>query len=317
MRLLECKPNGDLVPREFFGPDTPVYAILSHTWGDEEVSFREIEAGIGKDKLGWKKIEFVRNKAGACGIRYVWVDTCCIDKTNAVELQEAIISMFRWYKEAAECFVYMSDVSMGRSGVQHSHTSWETNFRQSRWFRRGWTLQELVAPTSVTFFDVDGDRLGTREDLLQLIHEITLIPFTVLRGATLTGYGVNERMLWAAGRATTRPEDMAYSLLGIFGINMPVLYGEGMLEAFDRLHREIDHRANLQESGRSVNPILNPHPVRRNYRQVTVTIVSYECDHLDRVVSQYTLLIPSLHCNALKSRIGPKDFGCLPEALPL
>ena len=246
MRLLECKPNGDLVPREFFDSNTPPYAILSHTWAAGEVSFQELEAGTGKNKRGWAKIEFCADKADACGIQYIWVDTCCIDKRNGVEVQEAIISMFRWYKNAAECFVYMSDV---RS---------QLSFQQSRWFTRGRTLQELIAPTSVTFFGANGQQLGTKEDLLQLIQEATLIPSEALLGASLAGFDVDERMSWAQGRQTTRPEDLVYCLMGVFGINMPVLYGEGVREAFDRLLCEIDHRANLQISGRSVDQILYP-----------------------------------------------------------
>ena len=112
MRLLERIPNGDLVLQKFIGTDVPAYAILSHTWGKEEVSLQEVETGTGKNKDGWKKIDFCAKQAGVDGFRYIWVDTCCIDKKDAVELSEAINSMFRWYQKAAQCYVYLSDVSM-------------------------------------------------------------------------------------------------------------------------------------------------------------------------------------------------------------
>jgi hypothetical protein len=307
MRLLERKPNGDLVLREFTGSDVPAYAILSHTWGNGEVSLQEVEAGTGKDKAGWKKIDFCAKQADADGFRYIWVDTCCIDKKDAVELSEAINSMFRWYQNAAKCYVYMSDVSIGQDDVQHSQPQWEAAFRGSRWFTRGWTLQELIAPSSVEFFCSNGRRLGDKEELVQQIHEITRIPVTVLRG-TLSGFDVNERMLWAQGRETKRPEDMAYSLLGIFGIHMPLIYGEGMLNAFNRLQWELDRRANEQESDFSRNPILNPHPVRRNYRKAIVMIISWECDRLEMTVSSHTLHISHCLSLALKQNLGSEYF---------
>ncbi|KAK3080583.1 hypothetical protein LTS18_015131 [Coniosporium uncinatum] len=114
MRLLERRPDSDLVLRKFSGIDLPAYVILSHTWGKEEVSFQVVEAGTGKDKAGWKKIDFCARQAGADGLRYIWVDTCCIDKKNAVELSAAINSMFRWYQKAARCYVYLSDVPLKR-----------------------------------------------------------------------------------------------------------------------------------------------------------------------------------------------------------
>lgn len=136
---MKRRPDGGLVLCEFTGRDVPAYAILSHTWGKEEVSFQEVEAGTGKDKAGWQKIDFCARQAGADGLGYMWVDTCCIDKKNAVELSEAINSMFRWYQKAARCYVYLSDVSIeGQHG--QSNSTWEPAFRESRWFTRGWTL---------------------------------------------------------------------------------------------------------------------------------------------------------------------------------
>jgi hypothetical protein len=133
MRLLERKPDGDLVLTDYTGKDPPAYAILSHTWSKEEVSFPEVEAGTGKDKAGWKKIDFCAKQAGADGLRYIWVDTCCIDKKNAVELSEAINSMFRWYQKAARCYVYLPDVLMqGPEQDGQVNPAWEAAFRKSR-----------------------------------------------------------------------------------------------------------------------------------------------------------------------------------------
>ncbi len=187
MRLLERKPDGDLIFRESTDKDVPAYAILSHTWlanNNEEVSFQDVEAGTGKgkSKAGWEKIQFCADKAEADDLRYFWIDTCCIDKKNAVELQEAINSMFRWYQNAAKCYVYLSDVSTTKRKLsQLSDYAWESAFRESRWFKRGWTLQELLAPRSVEFFSRDRKRLGDKRTLERQIHEVTKIAIPALR----------------------------------------------------------------------------------------------------------------------------------------
>lgn len=240
MRLLERKPNGDLVLRKFTGTDVPVYAILSHTWSKEEVSFQEVEAGAGKNKAGWKKIDFCAKQAGADGLRYIWVDTCCIDKKDAVELSEAINSMFRWYQKAARCYVYLSDVSMqGAEQDGQVNPAWEPAFTKSRWFTRGWTLQELIAPRLIDFFSLEGERLGNKLTLEPKIHEITGIAQNALRGDVLSNFSIDERMSWAEYRNTTLEEDKAYCLLGIFDVSMPLIYGEGRVRAYRRLQEEI------------------------------------------------------------------------------
>ena len=315
MRLLEHKPNGDLVLCEFTSRNIPAYAILSHTWGDGEVSLQEIEADTCTDKAGWKKIDFCAKQAEADGYRYIWVDTCCIDKKNAVELSEAVNSMFRWYQNASKCYVYLSDVSIGQDDVRQSQPRWEASFRNSRWFTRGWTLQELIAPSSVEFFCSEGQRLGDKKELLQQIHEITGIPVNVIRGAALSNFDVNERMLWAQGRETMRPEDMAYALLGIFGIHMPLIYGEGMLNAFNRLEWEIDRRAKARDEF-SRNPILNPHPVKKNYRKAIVMIISWECDHLEKTVS-HILFIFRIVSAVRSNGIGSEYFQGLSGVVSL
>lgn len=245
MRLLERKPDGDLVFCESANKDVPAYAILSHTWlanHNEEVSFQDVEAGTGKSKAGWKKIQFCADKAAADGLRYFWIDTCCIDKKNSTELSKAINSMFRWYQKAARCYVYLTDVSAydGEETLQQFLFHWEATLRKSRWFTRGWTLQELLAPTLVDFFSLEGERLGSKLMLEVIIHDITGIPRAALRGEPLDGFSRDERMSWASHRHTEEEEDQAYSLLGIFDVSMPLIYGEGKEKAYKRLQVQID-----------------------------------------------------------------------------
>jgi hypothetical protein len=244
MRLLECNNDREFSLTKDFGDDIPRYAILSHTWGadTEEVSFRDLMDGTGKSKAGYDKIRFCGEQARRDGLRYIWVDTCCIDKSNSTEFAEAINSMFRWYCNAAKCYVYLSDVSITerKASNQFSEFTWESAFQASRWFRRGWTLQELLAPSSVEFFSREGKRLGDKRSLERQVHEITGILVPALQGAPLSQFGVDERLSWAENRQTTRKEDKAYSLLGIFDVYMPLIYGEGSDNAFTRLREEID-----------------------------------------------------------------------------
>jgi hypothetical protein len=243
MRLLEVGPHGEPILREFHGNAIPAYAILSHTWGpdSEEVSFQDVEGGSGKGKSGYRKIQFCARQAAADGLRFYWIDTCCIDRKNAVELSEAINSMFRWYYNATRCYVYMPDVSVGDHIVdnQHSHSSWEPSLRKSRWFTRGWTLQELIAPKRVEFFALRGECLGDKSSLREVIHQVTGIAKRALEGEALSSFSVDERMSWAEQRKTTLEEDRIYSLLGIFDVSMPLIYGEGKEKASKRLEKEI------------------------------------------------------------------------------
>src|SRR5947209_1374185 len=160
------------------------------------------------------------------------MDTCCIDQSNNNELSEAVNSMFRWYRNAVKCYVYLSDVPQPALSINDA-------FRKSRWFTRGWTLQELLAPRSVEFFSREGNRLGDKTSLERQIHEITGIADSALRGAALSQFGVDERFSWIEHRQTTRKEDKAYSLLGIFDVFMPLIYGEGEKNAFKRLKASI------------------------------------------------------------------------------
>jgi hypothetical protein len=241
MRLLEYDDDGEPSLTKDFIDNLPRYAILSHTWGadDKEVTFEDVVNHTGKDKVGYAKIRFCAKQAATDGLQYFWIDTCCIDKSSSAELTEAINSMFRWYREADKCYVYMSDLSIYDQDVINHQPSWESAFLKSRWFTRGWTLQELLAPTSLEFFSADGRRLGDKRSLEQQIHRITGIPVEALRGNPLSSFSVTERMSWAAKRNTTRKEDRAYCLLGIFDVHIPLIYGEGE-KAFTRLKEEID-----------------------------------------------------------------------------
>ncbi len=147
MRLLQYNNDDDFSLTEFFENDIPEYAILSHRWGAEEVTFKDLRDGASKSKAGYGKIQFCGEQAKRDHIQYFWVDTCCIDKSNSTELAEAINSMFRWYRDATKCYVYLPDVSRLRSDpAEKSNELWESIFRKSEWFTRGWTLQEVIAP---------------------------------------------------------------------------------------------------------------------------------------------------------------------------
>ncbi|KAK3382558.1 heterokaryon incompatibility protein-domain-containing protein, partial [Lasiosphaeria ovina] len=225
---------------KLFMSDTqvPRYAILSHTWGDDEVSFndwRTLGPEAVAEKDGFTKIDYCCKQAVDDGLSWAWIDTCCIDKTSSAELSEAINSMFRWYKNASACYAYLSDVgtiaSTDRARI-------ERQLAQSRWFTRGWTLQELLAPQNLVLLSKDWIPIGTKAGLRDVLSSITGIEDEFLCGGSLDEASVAKRMSWAATRQTSRVEDMAYCLMGIFDINMPLLYGEGM-KAFRRLQEEI------------------------------------------------------------------------------
>ncbi|OTA58900.1 HET-domain-containing protein [Hypoxylon sp. EC38] len=238
MRLLHAKTKK---LSEFIEADAPPYAILSHTWGPSEVTFDDIQSAMPlyKFKEGWKKIKWCCRQALQDDLEYVWVDTCCIDKSSSAELQEAINSMFRWYEKSHVCYAYLVDVTS-----DHAPEAADSDFRRSRWYTRGWTLQELIAPGLLIFYDASWKVMGTRYALREVISSITGISRAVLEGVAISSRralrsaSIAQKMSWAAGRSTSRSEDIAYSLLGIFQVNMPLLYGEGEA-AFTRLQEEI------------------------------------------------------------------------------
>ena len=180
MRLLKVNADGSF-SLILFGPkEIPPYAILSHRWETEEVTFEDMMSGVASGKAGYKKVQFCGEQARGDGLEYFWVDSCCIDKSSSAELSEAINSMFRWYQKAAKCYVYLSDVSTKKHSLS-SELLWKSAFRRSLWFSRGWTLQELLAPSSVEFFSRDGVRLGNKTSLENEIQQTTGIAVRALR----------------------------------------------------------------------------------------------------------------------------------------
>ncbi|KAG9230375.1 heterokaryon incompatibility protein-domain-containing protein [Amylocarpus encephaloides] len=252
MRLLEYNTFSQLIlTEELIGEKIPKYAILSHTWGasSEEVTFKDLIDGTGSNKSGYNKIRLCGEQARHDGLRYFWVDSCCIDKSSSAILSEAIISMFRWYHNAVKCYVYLADVSRPVSNANGESTRfWESTFGKSKWFTRGWTLQELLAPASVEFYSKDWEYLGDKRSLERHIHGATSIPTRALQGGLLSSFSIDERLGWSKGRNTTREEDKVYSLLGIVDVQMSSRYGEGETNAFRRLWRKIDPPSNGPEN---------------------------------------------------------------------
>ncbi|KAM0252334.1 hypothetical protein ACHAQJ_007772 [Trichoderma viride] len=226
------KKGSDLVAKHI----TPRYAILSHTWGEGEVLFEDMQSrdrSAAKEKRGYMKLEDSCKRAARDGFEYIWIDTCCIDKTSSSELSEAINSMFQWYKDSALCYAFMEDCQ-GPLPYRKSSSSADI----PRWYSRGWTLQELIAPKVVHFYSMAWKFLGTKDDHAAEISRLTGIDTYALGGGDLSRISVARRMSWVANRQTTRMEDMAYSVMGIFDVSMPLLYGEGP-KAFTRLQEEI------------------------------------------------------------------------------
>jgi hypothetical protein len=272
MRLIGSKPSSGFKLSTFNNDDIPPYAILSHTWLEgKEVTYDELVAGQGKNKAGYAKVRFCGERAAKDGLDLFWVDTCCIDKRDNNELGTALNSMFRWYQQATKCYVYLSDVRVPDEVIdaQALRITWEDAFRKSRWFTRGWTLQELLAPASVEFFSANGKQLGSKITLEQEIHEITQIPIRALRKYDLGEFSVDERMSWVAGRRTTVKEDRAYCLLGIFGVFLPLIYGEGENHALQRLKEEIQRRLGQLQSP----DITNMHKIPSMLYLMTSAIV--------------------------------------------
>ncbi|KAJ8130766.1 hypothetical protein O1611_g2863 [Lasiodiplodia mahajangana] len=223
MRLLNCRSKS----LEAFPKDIPKYAILSHTWDKEEVVFCDFK-DINLDHIcmkGWYKVERSCEQAIQDGLDYIWIDTLCIDKSSSAELSEAINSMFQWYRNSSLCYAYLYDLP-------------SLAFEESRWFTRGWTLQEMIAPKEIKFYDRNWEFRGTKSALIRQLHDITSVDRSILLGGSLRLISIARRLSWAAKRETTRVEDMAYCLLGLFDISMPMLYGEGH-NAFRRLQEEI------------------------------------------------------------------------------
>ncbi|KAI1812802.1 heterokaryon incompatibility protein-domain-containing protein [Poronia punctata] len=270
MRLLNCAT----LELEEWVQSPPRYAILSHTWSDNEVTLEDMkDLSKARQMKGYAKIQATCQMAMSQGIRYAWIDTCCIDKSSSAELSEAINSMFALYQGSTVCYVFLSDYrhapdfEMTEEDIVDSFktftdvergfsdplplTSTQVDIRlrirkalgKCRWFYRGWTLQELIAPRVVEFYDQNWFCFGSKLQLAPILSWITSIDEAVLNGSPLDQVLVGRRMSWAANRQTRRVEDMAYCLFGIFDINLPLLYGEGN-KAFIRLQEEIVRSSN-------------------------------------------------------------------------
>jgi hypothetical protein len=225
MRLLHTR---DLQVHNFASGKAPrKYAILSHTWDEEEVTLQDMEKGLGPTMKGYLKLRNSCKRATKDGYEWIWIDTCCIDKTSSSELSEAINSMFEYYSHSSVCYAYLADIQSLK------------RLAKSRWFTRGWTLQELLAPRIVTFFDSRWRKLGTKQSCSQQISSATGIPEDVVVGRPIQTCNVAQRMSWASQRQSTRDEDIAYCLWGLFDVHMSPIYGEGAENAFLRLQEEI------------------------------------------------------------------------------
>ncbi|KAH9910402.1 heterokaryon incompatibility protein-domain-containing protein [Epithele typhae] len=217
------------------------YAILSHVWTNDETQFHDLravqtrckETGENPRDLVSSKIRQFCILSAKHGYTYAWADTCCIDKSSSAELSETINSMFHYYSLAGVCYAYLSDVAAKDGKLDHDA------FDKSRWHTRGWTLQELLAPRLLLFLSRDWETLGTKAELAEALEGATKIPVSILQfEEEIRDVSIAQRMSWASRRETTRIEDEAYCLMGIFDINMPMLYGEGR-KAFQRLQEEI------------------------------------------------------------------------------
>ncbi|KAI1769872.1 HET-domain-containing protein [Hypoxylon cercidicola] len=234
MKLLNTV-TGDI--KEFLGEDTQLeYAVLSHRWGDEEVSYQDWLTRLSRPDVrsrdGFRKIQHCCEQAKRDGFDWVWIDTCCIDKTSSQELSEAINSMFQLYRKSSMCYAYLRDYDYDTFDA--------ARLEKCEWLFRGWTLQELIAPQKLDFYNRSWQRFGSKSDrsVCEAVSELSKIDIEFLLGADLESASIAKRMSWASRRKTTRSEDTAYCLMGIFDINMPLLYGEGP-KAFKRLQEEI------------------------------------------------------------------------------
>ena len=242
------------VLKEFHDDNQEEYAILSHRWVKEVdyvemVDLMKMKKG-DRDEIrtrdGYQKILRSCRQAKNDHVKWLWVDTCCIDKRSSSELSEAINSMYRWYESSKICYTYLHDFEGWSFPIKPDHEKFPAFNGWPEWFSRGWTLQELIAPRMLLFFNKQWKSIGTKRTYADDLNRITRVPKAVLMDGMVSNRPcVAQIMSWAANRKTTRIEDRAYSLLGLLGVNMPMLYGEGK-EAFLRLQLEIIRKSNDQ-----------------------------------------------------------------------
>ncbi|KAI0140454.1 heterokaryon incompatibility protein-domain-containing protein [Xylariaceae sp. FL1272] len=332
MRLLNTET---LCLETYVGRDTPPYAILSHTWESNEILFHDIhfqgEYPRWKGMPGAAKVLKSAAMAAANGFSHIWIDSCCIDKNSSSELSEAINSMFTWYENSAACYAYLSDIA-STSDLIHDGRAFDSRYKSnrhqaledSRWFTRGWTLQELIAPREVCFFDSYWQFLGTRTSLAKRISAKTLIDIGVLlprltslvslfdqERCRLDECSVHTKMGWARNRITTRPEDRAYSLMGLFDVNMPLLYGEGSVKAFRRLQDEIIKRTNDQSillhrpsNWTEANSVFAESP--DDFKPEDRFLSSHRQEHFLMQTTKHGLQVDVLLCPAPYTLLGPR-----------
>jgi hypothetical protein len=231
---------------EVFNEPPHKYAILSHRWiHGQEVCLQDWEAFVAKQqpilnqiqpKLGFIKIHNACAQAKKQGMDWIWIDTMCIDKTNDAEVKMSINRMFSWYQQASICLVYLHDLQGGNRLEVISEDQKPT------WFTRGWTLQELLAPTTVLFFDQHWNYLGTRSELAEAINKFTGIPLDVLCHCNIKSYSYAKRLSWSKGRETELPEDRVYSLIGLSEVFVSAEYGIGYHQALLKLKSAILER---------------------------------------------------------------------------
>jgi len=233
---------------EFGDDEITEYAILSHRWIEQEVDYNEVvelakmdeeERSEIRQRDGYRKILQGCKQAKKDGYMWLWVDTCCIDKRSSAELSEVINSMYRWYGNSRICYAYLHDVHGSSFPTAKDYARYPESKGWPEWFSRGWTLQEMIAPRDVQFFNKDWHPIGDKKTLAPILEDITRVPRDILEeGLSSNRPCIAQIMSWAANRTTTRVEDRAYSLMGLLDVNMPMLYGEGK-KAFHRLQLEI------------------------------------------------------------------------------
>ncbi|KAF1817760.1 HET-domain-containing protein [Dissoconium aciculare CBS 342.82] len=259
IRLLQRLPGGEI---QLVGPFTddsvPAYAILSHRWesdAEQEVDYKDIIQGLGREKKGFQKLRFCAEQAFEDHLEHFWIDTCCIDKSLHGEHQASMNSMFRWYQRATKCYAYLADVSVAEQNTTgQSERTWQSSFQASQWFLRGWTLQELLAPQTVEFFSQDCVKLGNKMTLQESIHAITGISIEALQGRRLSSFSKQERFAWMERRTTKYEEDKVYALLGIFEVELVIQYGQGWASTMEKLEKAIDVQASVMRDLRVTHP---------------------------------------------------------------
>ncbi|KAL4074797.1 heterokaryon incompatibility protein-domain-containing protein [Scleroderma yunnanense] len=283
------------------------YGILSHCWGDGkmqiEVQFREMgqvtaDEGARKSIMGYdgyKKIINSCRQARNDRLNWIWVDTCCINKESSSELSEAINSMFRWYENSMVCYAYLHDISSSTLPTKIDKNRYPESDGWPKWFSRGWTLQELIAPKVVKFFNRRWLLIGDKRSFAPTLEYITRVPARILEsGFPRDRPSVAQIMSWAADRRTTRVEDKAYSLLGLFQVHLPMIYGE-QENAFRRLQEEIIRKYNDHSIF-----AWDPEGKIARFGSVLADDPSFfrEC-------SDIVKMKPDMHINTLKLQIQP------------